>query len=73
MTQNKWISQKKLRILRVLEIIKSKPDIKTFELISLLTVNEPYLSRNSAKQLLEDLYYAKKVKINEKDEVKICQ
>lgn len=71
--ENKWIIQKKLNIMQILKIIAQNKGIKSYELVSKLTINEPFMSRIRAHELIEDLFNDKKITIDEEDVVALCQ
>lgn len=71
--ENKWIMQKRLNVIHALKIISQNKGIRSYELVSKLTVNEPFMSRLKANQLIEDLFNDKKITIDEEDVVELCQ
>lgn len=69
---SKWIERKKLDILTIKEKIKENSGIKLITLMSKLTVEEPFMSRNKAFSLLEDMKNAGHIKVDNAGVVSLC-
>lgn len=70
---SKWIEQKKLEIILIKTKIKDNKDIKLSILISKLTVEDPFMSRDKAIRILEDLRNAEQIAVSDDGEVTLCQ
>lgn len=70
---SKWMEKKKLEILLIKEKIKDNKDIKLIFLISKLTVEEPFMSRERAIKILEDLRNAEQIQVTADGVVSVCQ
>lgn len=70
---SKWMEKKKLEILLIKEKINENKDIKLIFLISKLTVEEPFMSRERAIKILEDLRNAGQINVNQDGAVSVCQ
>lgn len=68
-----YISQKRMVITIIKNIIKENKCIKTKELVANLTVKYPFLSEKNAISTIRNLNLSKQIRINEKLEVSLCQ
>ncbi len=57
----------------IMKIIKDNPKIKSDMLVAKLNVDPPYLREYKTIELIRNLTLVGKIKINENDEVSICQ
>lgn len=57
----------------IMEIIKKNPKIKSDMLVAKLNVDPPYLREAKSIEIIRNLTLVGKIKINDNDEVSICQ
>jgi hypothetical protein len=71
--RNIFSPQKKMAILRIKNIIKEKNEVKLEKLIAILIIDEPFMSKETAVEILKQLRIAEIIKINKKNMVSLCQ